>query len=301
MPDSEWVNVRSPAKLNFFLEIIGRRADGYHDLETVMACISLSDRIAFRSVPGEITGETVACRGVVAELPAWENNLVFRALERLRRESGTTAGMQVRLEKQIPSKAGLGGGSSNAAAALLAANRIWNLNWPVGQLMEMASELGSDVPFFLSQGLAICRGRGEIVEPLQGPVGVPVVVAQPPEGIATVDVFGALQIPGQYVSNVRAVDACKSGSPALIADALFNRLEEPAAEISQWPSRLRREFDKVPCLGHQMSGSGSCYFGVFASHLAAATSARVLRQRIPEAIIHEYRTTCGIAICYKER
>jgi len=297
MLESEWYCVRSPAKLNLFLEILGRRPDGYHELETVMACISLSDRIAFRAVTGKITGEAVASRGVAVELPAWENNLVFLALERLRRETGTNAGMQVRLEKRIPSKAGLGGGSSNAAAALMAANRIWNLNWPVGRLMELASGLGSDVPFFLSQGLAICRGRGEIVEPLQGPFGIPVVVAQPPEGISTVEVFGKLRIPQEQVSSDRAVNACRSGRLAAIADSMFNRLEEPASGLSAWPSRLREEFGKLGCLGHQMSGSGSCYFGVFASQLAALTNARILRQRVPNSVFHVCRTTGGIAFC----
>jgi 4-diphosphocytidyl-2-C-methyl-D-erythritol kinase len=126
---------------------------------------------------------------------------------------------------------------------------------------------------------------------------MPVVVAQPPEGISTADVFRALRVPSERISSDRAVNASKRGLVAPIAGSLFNRLEGSATGLSEWPSRLRQEFDKLPCLGHQMSGSGSCYFGLFASHLAATISARILRQRIPGAIICEYRTTRGIAFC----
>lgn len=280
MPAEAWTTVLSPAKINLFLEVLGKRDDGYHELVTVMACISLADRIAFRAVTGEITGEVT---GLASDsLPPWKQNLVFRALELLRSESGTQMGMQVRLEKRIPQQAGLGGGSSNAATALRVANRLWGLHWSADRLAELAARLGSDVPFFLSSGTAICRGRGERVRSIPGLPGVPVLIAQPPEGLSTPLVFAGLDGFALRRSGQETEAALQRRDPLALGTVLFNRLEQPASRLSVWPDRMRNEFDRLPCLGHQMSGSGSCWFGLFSNHLVARRCQRLLEQRLPE-------------------
>ena len=171
---SDWV-VRAPAKLNLSFEILARRVDGFHEIETLMVSVGLYDSLSLRSTstgevnPSEVTVEWIpafdrqatasskAIRPHVepADVPACRDNLAVRAVERLRQRAGLASGAIMRLVKRIPSAAGLGGGSSNAAAALLAANAAWDLNWSRGQLAAVAAEIGSDVPFFLSGGAAI--------------------------------------------------------------------------------------------------------------------------------------------------
>ncbi len=319
MPSTAWVSIRSPAKLNLFLDVLGRRPDGYHDLVTLMTCVSLSDRLWFRvteengparvSGPGTpdspaalLTGETVftPSSGVSnsrqhsgSGTMEWPNNLVFRALDLLRQASGTAAGMDVRLVKCIPLQAGLGGGSSNAATALIVANRLWGLNWPVEKLAPLAAAIGSDVPFFLYTGMAVCRGRGERIDARSCWSGTWVVIGCPPEGLATAKVFGewsgasAGQDVGAAETAVRRRDLPGLGR------ALFNGLEAAASRISGWPARFRREFDRLGCLGHQLTGSGSCYFGLFSHREVAARSANLLRLRMPAARFFLCQTSPG--------
>src|SRR5690606_4305446 len=123
--------------------------------------------------------------GRLGDLPTDRSNLAVRAVELLQARAGIEAGATMRLVKRIPSAAGLGGGSSDAAAALMAANQAWGLNWSVSKLETLAGELGSDVPFFLTPGAAICRGRGERVEPLPRTMPLHVVVVRPPVGLST--------------------------------------------------------------------------------------------------------------------
>ena len=212
-------------------------------------------------------------------LPPAAENLATRAALLLRRRAGVTAGTTIRLLKRIPSAAGLGGGSSDAAATLLAGNLAWGINWPRERLVELAAELGSDVPFFLSGGAAICRGRGERVEPLAAPGRLHAVVVRPPEGLSTALVYSGCT-PGQPPRSVMPlVSALGRGDLREVGRLIYNRLEAPAAELSRWIDRLRGEFSRLGCLGTQMSGSGTSYFGichhaVHARHVAGRLRAR---------------------------
>ncbi len=193
------VSVCAPAKINLHLEIMGKRSDGFHELETVMSTIDLCDRLEFAARSDEeihlqlefpfITDDDTA-------LPTDDRNLVVRALKLLRERSESSSfaplGCDVRLSKRIPSEAGLGGASSDAAATLRAGNQLWQLGFFKAQLMELAAELGSDVPFFIDGGTAVCRGRGELIEPLPAIGGTPLVVAKPPVGSGDADGLSAL-------------------------------------------------------------------------------------------------------------
>src|SRR5262245_58478457 len=166
------VLVRAPAKVNLFLEVLGKRPDGYHELATLMVAVSLYDTLEFKEARSQafaldlVSQPNHAGDEARPGLSAGPENLVWRAAELLRQRSGVKAGARVRLHKRIPLAAGLAGGSSDAAATLVGLNRLWRLGWSREQLQPLAAELGSDVAFFLKSDAAWCRGRGEIITPL---------------------------------------------------------------------------------------------------------------------------------------
>jgi len=292
------LRVHTAAKLNLFLEVIARREDGFHEIETLMTAITIYDTLSIlpdargpirltcrwtagaeaRDIHRTSFGETPE----LASLPEQEHNLVFRAAERLRRRAGVEFGASIRLVKRIPAAAGLGGASSNAAATLVALNRAWQLGWTHSQLAELASELGSDIPFFLDSasqgtGMAICRGRGERVEPLGGMGRLCFVVVRPPEGLSTATVFRQCRPAAHPVSSRPILDALRLGNPRDIGRRLFNRLQSTAEDLSPWVRKTRRVFDQLDCLGHHMSGSGTSYFGICRHARHARRLLRALR------------------------
>lgn len=290
------VELQTPAKVNLFLEILGKRPDGYHEIETLLAAISLGDTLVLTSrSDGEIGVDCQWASGLnprpsgmpkpasadnspLGDLPPPEKNIVWRAIHLLQQRSATGLGAEIRLVKRIPSAAGLGGASSNAAAALVAANQAWRLNWSREQLGELAAELGSDVPFFLRGGLAMARGRGEHLQPIAFR-RLNLVVVRPPVGLSTPAVYKACQPTREPQSSVALQEALRRGNPCEIGRHLYNGLESPAASLTPWIRRLAREFAQVGTCGHIMSGSGSSYFGLFGSARQARRAASVLRGR----------------------
>ncbi len=164
--------------------------------------------------------------------------------------------------KRIPIAAGLGGGSSDAAAALVAANLGWHLGWPRSELEKLAAELGSDIPFFLHNGPAVCRGRGERIEPIAAVGSMAFVVVRPPEGLSTAAVYRNCRISNKPRHIDPIVRVFEEGSWAELGRLLFNRLQLPARELSAWIRILEDALSREDCLGHLMSGSGTCYFGL---------------------------------------
>lgn len=276
--------VHAPAKLNLLFEVLARRGDGYHEIETLMLPIRLFDTL--HVVPAADGQLELSCgwaageqsqSGRSGDLPTGSDNLAVRAVELLRGRAGVAAGASLRLLKRIPSAAGLGGGSSDAAAALIAANAAWGLNWSREALTPLAAELGSDVPFFLAVGAAVCRGRGERVEPIGRAAPLHLVVARPPVGLSTARVFAACRVADRPRSSQPLVAALRRGDAAQVGHLLHNRLQEPARALCPWVERLRREFDRLDFLGHQMSGSGTSYFGICRHARHARRAARQLR------------------------
>ena len=267
--------IQAPAKLNLFFEVLARRDDGYHEIETLMCPIDLYDTLYFEedksgqlelecqraSGPGE-PSDSGQDRGEIDQLPPWRDNLVVKALELLRRRAGVEFGARLRLVKRIPIAAGLGGGSSDAAAALVAANRGWDLGFSSSQLAGISAELGSDVPFFLADGPAVCRGRGELVEPIADTWALHFVLVRPPAGLSTAAVYEACRPAEVPHSLAPLLDALKSGNLIAAGRLLFNRLEPAARELSPWIERSRQAFAREDVLGHAMSGSGTAYFGL---------------------------------------
>ncbi len=265
------VAVEAPAKVNLFFEVLDKRTDGYHEIETLMVPIGLYDTLYFFKEDSSSRVEldcrwAVGCRRPDAfglgELPQGVENLVVRAVELLRKRTGARHGAKLRLVKRIPAAAGLGGGSSDAAAALVAANEVWGLGHSPAELASLAAEIGSDVPFFLGRGAAICRGRGEKIEALAGLADLHFVVVRPPAGLSTAAVYGACRPARNPRPLAPLREALQRGDLAEVGRRLFNRLEPAARSLSPWIKRLMDELEKEDCPGHLMSGSGTCCFGL---------------------------------------
>jgi 4-diphosphocytidyl-2-C-methyl-D-erythritol kinase len=282
----------TPAKINLFLAVSARRADGYHELETLMTAVTIFDTLVFALLAkGEIELSCEWAAGIAAQrrasgaepapcpwdpLPPQEQNLVGRALRLLQQRSGTRFGARVRLVKRIPSAAGLGGASSDAATALVAANVGWGLNWSLEQLAELAAEIGSDVPFFLHAWPAICRGRGEQMERVSLPGMLPVVVVRPPMGLSTAEVYRHCQ-PGRDATTAGyVVAALQRGDRKKGELGLLNRLQAPAEQLSPWVGKLTSALKRQAGAGH-MSGSGSSCFVIGKSARHARRLAARLR------------------------
>jgi 4-diphosphocytidyl-2-C-methyl-D-erythritol kinase len=269
---------RVPCKLNLFLEVLDRRPDGYHNLETIMLAVDLCDEVEIAATdddPIQLDVGFADPQMFDEHDPAWRipsdpSNLVTKALSRLRDRLGTSEGAVVKLRKRIPAQAGLGGGSADAAAALVLGSLAWtaNLDWPT--ICDVASELGSDVNFFLegwngSNWTAKCLGRGERVIPIPNPANQHVVIVHPPRGCDTGTVFRGLAAAGPSWTEPRRSseemqNLLSCGANERIARMLYNRLELPAGQCTDWIDRSARRFDRYKPLGHCLTGSGSARF-----------------------------------------
>jgi 4-diphosphocytidyl-2-C-methyl-D-erythritol kinase len=268
------VEVLAPAKLNLFLEVLGRRTDGYHNIESVMVAVNLHDRLLLAFNP---SGRIIfSCDDPT--LPVGPANLVVAAAERLKRFSRCPSGAIIRLEKSIPAQAGLGGGSSDAAATLAGLDLLWNLQTPPEQLDELAGEIGSDVAFFRHAPAALCRGRGEIVEPLPLPHSFCFVLICPPFGLQTAEVYRNLKPPERPLPAQPVLEALSRGDPVALGRSLFNRLQGVAEGIRPALVRVREALEAQSPLvsGHLLSGSGTAYFGLCPNLDAARCAARAL-------------------------
>ena len=287
--------INAPAKINLYLEVLGPRDDGFHSLETLMVPVRIFDQLQWTSVAGESrsgppSDVKLRIRNLLPRndqtarpLSTGKDNLVLQAIEKLAHAAGVEPRGVFQLTKRIGLQAGLGGGSSNAAAALLLVNACWKINYSRHRLSGFAADLGSDVPFFLSTGAAVCRGRGEQVEPVAGLPRLPLVIVKPYVGLSTAAVYAGLQ--RETVSTARAPSSSSVRLTSLIetlrrgaiADAgrwMINRLESSAEQLSPWIGRLRNELAKCGCCGHLMTGSGSAYVGVMRSARQARRTAR---------------------------
>jgi len=274
------VEIQAPAKLNLFLEVLGKRDDGYHEIATVMQTVSIFDRVRLsrRPGPGDVT---LHCDGPTsAGVPGGPGNLAHRAAELMMAEADCDCGIDIALTKSIPVAAGLGGGSSDAAAVLVGLNTLWDVGLGVPRLEEMAAEIGSDVPFFIRGGTSLCTGRGERVAPLASPHTLHYVVATPELGAETHNVYERVDLPlTANVENVKLIVERVTDPGATsreVASLLFNRLEEPACGLYPGLVLLKERLARLGCEGVLISGSGSCVYGIAAQQDAAREMAHEL-------------------------
>jgi 4-diphosphocytidyl-2-C-methyl-D-erythritol kinase len=277
------ITLRAFAKINLSLRVSSVRPDGFHDVRTILQAIDLFDRVRCEALRGPFQ---IRCD--MPGVPTDRTNLVWKAAQLLWEaggRSGEPRNTAVMLQKNIPMKAGLGGGSSNAAAALLALRRLWKLRVPDEQIHALAAKLGSDVPFFLVGGTALGLGRGEEVYPLENLPRYRVVLVIPPFGVATNDAYAWLD--AKRLREPFSTDAPEKGSRSLFASSLsetwlgrttplVNDLEGPVTARHPVIGQLKQRFTDRGALMAAMSGSGSTVFGVFKSAAAANRAARGL-------------------------
>lgn len=247
----------APAKLNLFLEIHGKRPDGYHDIASLMAPVNLFDTLEFALRSDDM----IALEWEGGDLPPAAQNLVCIAANQLRLfAKRPELGADIRLTKRIPMQAGLGGGSSDAAATLLGLNELWNLNYPIEVLANLAALIGSDVAFFLGTTAAWCTGRGEIVAAEPAAPAFHIVLVCPPVGLATAEVYRGIEVPSVPVDGSAARAAFRSGDPEALGAALFNRLQTAAFHLAPVVESVYRRLAGLNPAGCLMSGSGSVVF-----------------------------------------
>lgn len=266
---------RAPAKVNLHLEVLARRPDGFHDLETLMVAVNLFDTLEFRPA------DRLSLDCTDPALPTGPDNLVLKAAAALARRTGHAAEAAIHLAKCIPQRAGLGGGSSDAAAALLGLNELWGLGLTNDKLSAVAAEVGSDVAFFLHAPAAWCTGRGEVVTPV--PLGrrLHLVLVCPVDGLSTAVVFGALRVPDRPRHGTAIRSAVEAGDVAAVGHLLFNRLQGPAEALCP---PIKAIYDRLAAhqpAGCLMSGSGSTLFALCDGRADAVRLAEVLREELP--------------------
>jgi len=269
------LTLRTSAKVNLVLEVLGKRADGYHELSTVLQAVDLFDRLVLEE------DEALALRTTDSELPTDDANLVVRAARLLREAAGVNRGARITLEKRIPVAAGLGGGSSDAAATLWGLNRLWRLGWGSERLAGLAAELGTDVPFFLRGGRTLASGRGERLKPLPASPAMSLVLVKPHFPLSTREVYAAvpagLRDDGSRTS--RLVRALASRDSSRVAASLYNVLEAVVEPAHPEITRIKQALLSAGALGSVMSGSGPTVLGLARS----PDHARQLRRRVTTA------------------
>jgi len=282
------ISAFSYAKVNLGLRIMGKRRDGYHEICSVFQTISLRDRLTFSERSDELL--VLSCDD--PSIPADARNLAVRAAELLRTEvyqssprPTRTLGATIRLYKKIPSGAGLGGGSSNAAVTLTALRKLWDLRrLPLSKLRSLAARIGSDVPFFLTGGTCLVTGRGENVSAMRPLPKFHLVVIFPGIHISTAWAYSRISLPltnGPKYSKIMMREFGRASGPAGTAPLLVNDME--AAVIPRHPAigRAKRDLMKAGALNSLMSGSGSAVFGIFEDGNSARKAWRLLSPRWP--------------------
>ena len=253
------ITLPSYAKVNLFLEVLGKRPDGYHEIETIMQEVSLHDTMAFTRIP---TGIVVECDD--PQIPRDRSNLAWKAAALMQQEFPGHGGARIAIKKRIPASGGMGGGSSNAATTLKALNALWGLALKRERLEALAAQIGSDVSFFIRGKSAICRGRGEIVQPIRLKKRYWYLLAFPGFPISTKDVYANLQtFLTTGFKRVKLIFGAKYGIGAGKGMAIpFNRLEQSAFRLHPVLRRLKNVLSGACSGGALLSGSGSSLFGI---------------------------------------
>jgi 4-diphosphocytidyl-2-C-methyl-D-erythritol kinase len=270
------MKVHAPAKINLSLRVVGVRSDGYHELRTIFQSIALHDTLTVRrrSGPFALSCDDPTC-------PVDDRNLVWRAAERVwhaARRKGPPRDVEVVLVKRIPMQAGLGGGSSDAAAALRALASLWGVS--ITRWRALAVSLGADVPYFLEGGTTLGLDRGDLLFPLAELPTAWVTIVLPDFGISTAEAFGWWDQRGESLSRASPVRRASAASRSRPGGELVNDLQEPVARRCPQISRIAAALDRAGAFHAAMSGSGSAVFGLFDRRTTALNAARLVERGV---------------------
>lgn len=250
----------APAKLNLSLDVLGKRTDGFHEVEMVMTTIDLTDRIELKLLDHDDIKISLESRYV----PSDERNLAYQAAKALKDKYCVKLGAYIKIDKEIPVSAGLGGGSSDAAAVLRGLNRLWSLNLSLDELATVGATIGSDVPFCVYNKTALAQGRGEKLTFLPTPPLSWVVLAKPDIGVSTKDVFQALTLEGIKHPNTGAVlQALDMQDLDLLTNSAGNSLEETTFSLYPEVEHIKKKMLALGSPMAMMSGSGPTIYSLF--------------------------------------
>ena len=273
------ITLQAHAKINLNLRVLRLRPDGFHDIDSVAQTISLHDTLTLEEAPGG----HLDLRVDPPEVSAGPENLVFRAWDLMSKELGGTGrrGARIHLDKRIPVGAGLGGGSSDCAAALVGLSRLWGIGMPANRIQSLAAGLGSDVPFFLTGGTARLRGRGTEVEPLPDLLGHSLVLVYPRRSLLTREVYAQMQEPLTPVAETGSMTSFGPTAYGTVGECvrIGNDLELGARKLCPVIGEVKGYLLDVGARSAAMSGSGSTVFGTFEDAAAADRAAREVGRR----------------------
>jgi len=282
------IEIKARAKINIALGVNGKLENGYHDLSMIMQTVNLHDTLLVKKT---------AEKGVHLTtnrpwLPTDERNLVYRTCAYLMDRFGLPGGVSVNLNKRIPVSAGLGGGSADCAATLVALKRLFSLPLTVTELMQVGKTFGADVPFCVLQGTALAEGIGDILTPLPSLPFCHILIVKPYVSVSTADIFSRIDMsalpPQPSISNV--VSHIENGNLQHIAKSMFNTLEAITIPMHPIISAIKNALTEAGALGTLMSGSGSAVFGLFPSYQHAKSAKTMLKQQFK--IRETFITTC---------
>jgi 4-diphosphocytidyl-2-C-methyl-D-erythritol kinase len=287
------VSISAPAKVNLILRVVGRRPDGYHLLESLMVPVSLTDDLEIRVRRSTGTGSSVTCRvSGPAKVPGGQANLATRAANEVLEELGASARVAIRLYKRIPAGAGLGGGSSDAAAVLSALPPMLGRRIPSDRLRTIAASLGADVPFFLDCRPAWATGIGDVLEPVSSFPRLDLVIVVPRRRVETAWAYAnALPAIGRLTTRKRGrsrARGLRAGAKSL-SFRVSNDFEHGVSAAVPDVLRLRRSLEALGAQAVVMSGSGSAVVGIFASRAEAAEAAEAFRSPDTAAAVQVLR------------
>ncbi len=266
--------MQAHAKINWALNITGRRPNGYHELDMLMQSIELCDVIEFE----EASELSLSVDG--QPQPECTQNLIIRAAKALGAHAGGSRGARVNVTKWIPERAGLGGGSADCAATLIALNRLWDLRLPFAALLEMGGRLGADVPFCLTGGLARVSGIGECIEPLPNAPVVPLVLVTPGNGLPTQAVFEAWDrdgCPPVQLDVCSLANALVQGDLQAVNRLAANALTAPALKLMPEIGNVMKKLRGLGADAVFMTGSGSTVIAAFRNERAALAAAKAVQ------------------------
>ena len=278
------VKEKAYAKINLYLEVLGIREDGFHNIKTVMHTVSLADDLIVSVLPAKELSVSLSIEGN-HYLPTDSKNLAYRAAVMFHERLGITSEVDIKLVKRIPVAGGLAGGSSDAAATLRALNRIYKRPFSSKALIKMGAELGSDVPYCIMGKTALCEGRGEKITKLNSALKMHFVIASAGDHVSTPEAYRSLDekysfFDGSVVKNSEESYAClirSLSSGSFDKNSLYNIFEEPVLSKCTRSRELKRELS-ARCMGcAMMSGSGPSVFAVFESEQKAKAAADAIR------------------------
>lgn len=286
------IDLKAYGKINWVLDVISKRPDGYHDVEMIMQSVNLFDIITIQE-----TNNGIRLDSNWKQLPLNEGNIAYKAAKLIMDRTGIDLGVDIFLHKNIPAAAGMGGGSADAAAVLIGFNKLWNLGVSDCELLDMAVSLGADVPFFMLGGTALARGIGEKLTPLKTIDDVLMLIVKPDFGVSTAQVYNMIDI-----SNItkrpdipKMIDALNTRDLTTIGNSMCNVLEQVVCALHPEVSELKQQMIRNGALGSLMSGSGPTVYGIFDGFDQAEEVYNAFKDRYPQTYLtHTYGSSIEI-------